>query len=178
MELENTFIDGLKVLHLRKLADSRGAFTKIFNQDFFVANKLTTDFKESYFSVSHKNVVRGMHFQTPPADHTKLVFVNQGSILDVVLDIRKDSGTYGKCFSTNVGDDDPKVIYIPVGCAHGFLSLQDNTIVSYIQTSVYNKECDFGIRWDSFGANWNIDNPIISERDGAFDLFENYKSPF
>ncbi|MDR3696338.1 dTDP-4-dehydrorhamnose 3,5-epimerase family protein [Mucilaginibacter sp.] len=178
MELEKTFIEGLQIIHLKKMPDNRGAFTKIFNNDFFIENNLTTDFKESYFSVSHKDVIRGMHFQVPPAEHIKLVFVNHGSIIDVVLDIRKESATYGKYFYTLVTDSQPKLIYIPVGCAHGFLSLQDNTIVSYIQTSVYNKECDFGIRWDSFGMNWKIDTPIISQRDFLFINFSNYKTPF
>src|SRR4051794_34497662 len=99
MELENTFIEGLKILHLSKIADNRGSFTKMFNEDFFNSHNLTTAIKESYFSVSHKNVVRGMHFQTPPADHTKLVFVNQGSITDVVLDIRTKSATFGRYYS-------------------------------------------------------------------------------
>ena len=178
MELEHTNIEGLKVLHLKRLTDNRGEFTKIFNDDFYINNNLRTDFKESYFSVSHKNVVRGMHFQSPPAEHTKLVFVNTGSIIDVVLDIRTQSKTYGQYFHTTVLATEPKLIYIPVGCAHGFLSLQDNTIVSYIQTSVYNNSCDHGLKWDSFGMDWPVKDPIISNRDQAFELFETFKSPF
>lgn len=178
MELEQTIIEDLKILHLKKLDDSRGSFTKIFNDDFFVANNLRTDFKESYFSVSHKDVIRGMHFQSPPAEHAKLVFVNTGSIVDAVLDIRTGSRTYGQYFYTTVSANQPKVIYIPVGCAHGFLSLEDNTIVSYIQTSVYNNSCDHGIRWDSFGMEWPVTDPIVSVRDMAFNGLDDIKSPF
>ena len=81
MEIENTFIEGLKIIHLNKISDNRGSFTKMFNEDIFRANNLRTDIMESYFSISEKNVIRGMHFQTPPAEHTKLVFVNKGSIV-------------------------------------------------------------------------------------------------
>lgn len=168
MELEKTFIEGLQVIHLNKINDNRGSFTKMFNEDFFRSNDLRIDLKESYFSVSNKDVIRGMHFQTPPAEHTKLVFVNAGSIVDVVLDIRKNSPTFGKYFSTSISADKPKLVYIPVGCAHGFLSLEDNTIVSYMQTSVYNKDCDKGIRYNSFGFDWNVKAPVLSNRDETF----------
>jgi len=178
MEIEKTFIEGLLVIHLNKLSDDRGAFIKIFNNDFFVQNNLTTDFKESYFSVSDKNVIRGMHFQTPPAQHTKLVYVNKGNIADVVLDIRTNSATFGKYFSITISDNQPKLIYIPEGLAHGFLSLQKNSIVSYLQTSVYSKDNDNGIKWDSFGFDWGITNPTISTRDLAFSTMGDFKSPF
>lgn len=178
MEIEKTFIEGLQILHLKKIDDNRGAFVKVFNDDFFVQNNLTTDFKESYFSISGKNVVRGMHFQTPPAQHTKLVYVNKGSIIDVVLDIRKNSATYGQYFSTTISDTQPKLIYIPEGLAHGFLSLQDDSIVSYLQTSVYSKDNDHGIKWDSFGFDWNVTDPIISTRDQSFSTLKDFKSLF
>jgi dTDP-4-dehydrorhamnose 3,5-epimerase len=178
MKLEKTFIDGVYVIHLNKMNDNRGSFTKMFNEDFFTSNGLRTDLKESYFSVSNKNVIRGMHFQSPPAEHTKLVFLNRGSILDVVLDIRKSSATFGQCFSTSIFENDPKLIYIPAGCAHGFLSLEDNSIVSYLQTSVYNKDCDLGIRYDSFGFDWKVAKPILSRRDESFDSFSEFNTMF
>lgn len=178
MEIENTFIEGLKVIHLNKISDNRGSFTKMFNEDFFKSNDLRTDMKESYYSISGQHVIRGMHFQTPPAEHTKLVFVNKGSIIDVVLDIRKNSATFGQYFTTNVTEDKPKLIYIPVGCAHGFLSLEDNTIVSYMQTSVYNKECDEGIKYDSFGYDWETNDPIVSVRDQSFVSLQDCKKLF
>ncbi|WDF79145.1 dTDP-4-dehydrorhamnose 3,5-epimerase family protein [Mucilaginibacter sp. KACC 22773] len=178
MELERTFIGGLFIVNLNLFKDNRGAFTKIFNEDFFVENALTTDFKENYFSVSHKNVIRGMHFQTPPAEHTKVVYVNQGRILDVVLDIRTGSPTFGKFYQTEISSEAPKLVYIPVGCAHGFLSLEDNTIVSYLQTSVYNQTCDKGIKWDTFGMDWGVTSPIISQRDNLFPDAGSYKDIF
>ena len=178
MEIENTFIEGLKIVHLNKLSDNRGSFTKMFNEDIFKVNNLRTDIKESYFSVSDQHVIRGMHFQTPPAEHTKLVFVNKGSIIDVVLDIRRSSPTFGQYFTTKVSEDTPKLIYIPEGCAHGFLSLEDHTIVSYMQTSVYNKDCDAGIKFDSFGYDWETTDPILSSRDMSFVALEDCKTLF
>jgi len=178
MEIEKTFIPGLKLIHLNKFTDTRGSFLKVFNQDFFAENGLETSFKESYFSVSNKNVIRGMHFQLPPYEHTKLVYLNQGKIIDVVLDIRKASKTYGQHFSIQMNTDNPLMICIPVGCAHGFLSLEDISIVSYMQTSVYNKDCDTGILWNSFGMDWKIENPIVSDRDNSFIKFEVFNTPF
>lgn len=178
MEIEKTFIDGLLIVHLNKLCDNRGAFVKIFNDDFFTGNNLQTDFKESYFSVSDKDVIRGMHFQLPPAQHTKLVYVNKGSIVDVVLDIRANSVTYGQYFNLTITDTQPKLIYIPAGLAHGFLALQNDSIVSYIQTSVYSKENDHGVKWDSFGFDWAVTDPVLSPRDQSFKAFSEFKSPF
>ena len=119
-----------------------------------------------------------MHFQLPPYEHTKLVYLNQGKIIDVVLDIRKASKTYGQHFSIQMNTDNPLMICIPVGCAHGFLSLEDISIVSYMQTSVYNKDCDTGILWNSFGMDWKIENPIVSDRDNSFIKFEVFNTPF
>lgn len=178
MRIENTFIAGLKVIHLNSFTDTRGSFVKVFNKEYFENNNLDTNCEESYFSISNKNVIRGMHFQVQPYAHTKLVYVNKGELLDVVLDIRKESPTFGKPFSININCAKPVLLHIPVGCAHGFLSLQNNTIVTYLQTTCYHRESDQGIRYDSFGFDWEIENPILSDRDKSFDSFQNFKSPF
>jgi dTDP-4-dehydrorhamnose 3,5-epimerase len=178
MEIESTFIQGLKLIHLKKFTDARGSFIKVFDEDFFVENGLETNFKESYFSISNQNVIRGMHFQLPPYEHIKLVYLNQGKILDMVLDIRKSSITFGRYFSIQLETEYPLLIYIPVGCAHGFLSLENNSMVSYLQTSVYNKDCDAGILWNSFGMEWEIELPIVSDRDNSLIKFETFNTPF
>jgi len=178
MQIEDTFIKGLKIIRLNKFTDQRGSFLKVFNKDFFKENNLVTDFQESYFSVSQKNVIRGMHFQVPPFEHTKLVYLNQGAVTDVVLDIRKNSETFGKYFSIKLTEEEPVAIYIPIGCAHGFISHSDNSMVTYLQTSVYNAASDQGIRYDSFGMDWGISNPIISDRDLGFKTIEEYDSTF
>ena len=175
MEIENTLIPGLKLIHLNEFKDIRGSFINTFNFDFFAENNLETKFKESYYSISAKNVIRGMHFQIPPFEHTKLVYLNQGQIVDVVLDVRKASPTYGQHFSIELNTENPILVHIPEGCAHGFLSLEDHTMVTYLQTSCYNNTCDKGIKYNSFGMNWGIENPIISERDLSFtDFSETY----
>lgn len=178
MHIEQTFIPGLKLIHLKEFIDNRGSFIKVFNKEFFLENGLETDFKESYYSISSKNVIRGMHFQIPPAEHTKLVYLNQGKIIDVVLDIRKSSPTYGQHFSTELYTQNPILIYIPVGCAHGFLSMEDNTMVTYLQSSCYNNASDKGIKYSSFGMKWEIENPILSERDLCFPDFSETKLDF
>jgi len=178
MKIENTYIDGLKLIHLSRFEDSRGSFIKVFNKEFFRLNKLATDFKESYFSVSQKNVIRGMHFQVPPYEHTKLVYLSQGGVIDVILDIRKSSPTFGQYLTIELTGSNPIALYIPVGCAHGYLSIQDNTIVSYLQTSVYNRDCDHGIKWDSFGMDWGVTAPIVSKRDMEFVKFNDYATKF
>jgi dTDP-4-dehydrorhamnose 3,5-epimerase len=171
MEIENTFIEGLKLIHIKEFNDLRGSFKKVFNEDFFKKNGLETNFKESYYSISSKNVIRGMHFQSPPAEHTKLVYLNNGSILDVILDIRYDSPTYGQHFKLNINSNNPILVYIPEGCAHGFLSLTDHTMVTYLQSSCYNSANDKGIKYNSFSMEWGIDNPILSTRDLEFPDF-------
>lgn len=178
METIETSIKGLLLIKNKLFSDNRGGFLKIFNEDFYKDNLLCTNLKECYFSISHKNVIRGMHFQIPPAEHEKIVYVSNGSIIDVVVDIRANSGTYGQYCSFNLSDTSGEFLYIPKGCAHGFLSLNDNTVVNYIQTSVYNSACDCGIRYDSFGFDWGVEKPIISDRDLSFPSLSNFKSPF
>ena len=177
-EVIDTPLEGLKILKTRVFEDNRGVFKKIFSANEFEQLNLTTELKESYFSVNKKNVIQGMHFQIPPADHVKIVYVVSGKITDVVLDIRKDSETYGKVFSVELNGEDGKFIYIPKGFAHGFISHADNIIVHYLQTTCYNAECDCGISYNSIDYNWDVKNPVISERDLLHPDFKDFNSPF
>lgn len=178
MKIIKTPFEGLFVLETVHFEDERGCFQKLFNWDFFSEQGLNVNFKEFYYSVSQKNVIRGMHFQLPPFEHSKLVYVSQGKILDVVLDIRSSSKTYGKAFSIELNAKEGKYLYIPVGFAHGFLSLEDGSITNYAQTSCYNKDCDSGIYYNSFGFDWQSESPICSGRDKTFIEFKEFKSPF
>lgn len=178
MNIINTPIDGLKILEPKVFQDLRGRFVKTFNNDFFKENGLNIEIKESYYSISHKDVIRGMHFQIPPYDHIKLVYVANGAIIDVVLDIRKGSPTYKKFFKIELSADNGKVLIISKGLAHGFKSLQDNTNVTYMQTTCYSQEYDRGIRFDSFGFDWQIENPKVSDRDLSFQTLDEFDSPF
>ncbi len=119
-----------------------------------------------------------MHIQITPKDHSKLVYVTKGSIMDVVVDIRKSSLSYGQYTAIELNENNRKSIYIPPGCVHGFLSLEDNTCTVYLQTTTYSESHDTGIKFDSFGFDWGIKNPIVSERDSTFKKLEDFISPF
>lgn len=178
MNIVETGFSGLYVLETKIFQDQRGGFQKLFNYDFFHENGLDTDFKEFYYSVNKMNVLRGMHFQTPPYDHTKVVYVSQGRIKDVVVDLRKEQSTYGKCFSIELDNNKGHYLYIPKGFAHGFLSLEDGSIVNYAQTTCYSSEHDCGVDTMSIGIDWGINDPIRSGRDLTFPKFEFFESPF
>lgn len=178
MKIIQTAIPGLQILEPRVFEDTRGKFIKTFNDTFFKENGFDIQIKETYFSISHNDVLRGMHFQIPPHDHLKIVYVPAGKIIDVVLDIRKGSPTYGKSFEIELSGENAKALIIPKGLAHGFKSLEDNTNVSYMQTSGYAPECDAGIKYDSFNHDWNINNPKMSDRDKTFVDFNDFDSPF
>lgn len=178
MTIEKTPIEGLLILHTDNFQDNRGGFQKLFNHDFFAEHGLAADFKEFYYSLNRKNVVRGMHFQTPPAEHVKLVYVSHGRIRDVVVDIRKNSETYGRTFSIEIDAEQGRYLYIPVGLAHGFVSLEDDTIVNYAQTSCYDREHDCGIDSMSVGIDWGVSELIRSGRDLTFPKLEDFNSPF
>lgn len=178
MKIIPTGFEDLVLLETTPVGDSRGQFRKLFNFDFFALHGLETEMKEFYYSVSRKNVIRGMHFQLPPFDHAKLVYVSRGRITDVVVDLRKSSATYGRFFSVELDDTGKQALYIPRGFAHGFLSNEEDTMVHYAQTSCYSPEHDSGIAYDSFGFDWGISNPIVSGRDLTFDKLVNFHSPF
>ncbi len=178
MKLIETKLKGLFYIEPFYHEDERGTFVKTFNKDFFIKNDIDFRIEESYYSVSDKNVIRGMHFQVPPHDHSKIIYVNQGSLTDVVLDIRNDSETYGKYVSTLLSAENRKMLYIPSGFAHGFISHEKNTLITYLQTTQHHSDSDKGIKYDSFGYCWGTDEPVISDRDSLFPLFDKFKSPF
>ena len=178
MEINKTSFEGLLVLQTVNYRDNRGGFQKLFNLDFFKENGLDCNFKEFYYSVNNKDVVRGMHFQLPPFEHTKLVYVSKGHIRDVVVDIRKMSATYGQCFSIELDDQKGQYLYIPKGLAHGFVSLEEGSIVNYAQTSCYSREHDCGVDAMSIGFDWGVTEPIRSGRDLTFDALKEFNSPF
>jgi dTDP-4-dehydrorhamnose 3,5-epimerase/CDP-3, 6-dideoxy-D-glycero-D-glycero-4-hexulose-5-epimerase len=173
-----TPLAGLFLLSNSLFRDARGCFKKVFSKDAFAELSLNTDFAELYYSVNKKSVIRGMHFQTPPADHVKLVYVISGKIHDVCLDLRAGSKTFGKYFDCMLSGNDRNYLYVPKGMAHGFASLEDNTIVHYAQTSRYSPEHDSGIRYDSFGFAWDMPDPVVSDRDKSFPGFADFHTVF
>jgi dTDP-4-dehydrorhamnose 3,5-epimerase/CDP-3, 6-dideoxy-D-glycero-D-glycero-4-hexulose-5-epimerase len=180
IETQKTPVNGLFILSNQIFYDARGSFKKLLSRDMFNDLSLESGFVELYYSVNKKGVIRGMHFQIPPMDHVKMVYVIQGEILDVCLDLRHGSSTFGKCFSCTLSGNDGNYLYIPRGIAHGFVSLDDDAIVHYAQTSCYSKDHDRGIKYDSFGFDWNITSPVISQRDSSFPGFNDFikENPF
>ncbi|SMD34352.1 dTDP-4-dehydrorhamnose 3,5-epimerase [Reichenbachiella faecimaris] len=176
MNLIEAKIPGLFLVENNLLRDNRGTFLKTFQKSVFEKAHSDLNFSESYYSVSQKDVIRGMHFQIPPEDHHKLIYVPKGKILDVVLDLRKQSDTFGQFESFELSSENAKAVLIPKGCAHGFRSLEDDTITIYAVTTEYNNVLDLGIKWESFGFNWGISKPIISARDLSFPSLEDFKN--
>ena len=173
-----TKLNGVFLIENFTAFDNRGLFLKHFNKSSLVSKGLECDFKESYFNISKKGVIRGMHFQTPPFDHSKLITVVEGSIIDVILDLRKDSHNYLKFIDIKLSSKKNKSLYIPKGFAHGFCVISDKAIVNYLVTSEYNSNYDKGINCNSFGFKWQIENPIISKRDQELIDLKEFKSPF
>lgn len=178
MKILPSSLEGIKIIECNFSQDNRGSFTKIYNEDEFHDADCDTIFRETYYSSSQKDVIRGMHFQFPPYDHEKLVHVIKGSILDVVVDLRKNSSTYKKHETFILTAKEHKALWIPKGFAHGFKSLEDDTIMLYQVASGYHSNYDSGIAYDSIGFDWGIENPIISERDKKFVKLEDFDSPF
>jgi dTDP-4-dehydrorhamnose 3,5-epimerase len=178
MQINTTSFAGCLEVMCPVSHDKRGSFVKVFHHDNFQANGLRTDWKEEYYSVSARHVLRGMHFQTPPADHAKFVFCSHGTILDVLVDLRQKSPTFGQNLSFELCSQKGNGIYIPPGIAHGFLSLTENAMVQYKVTSMYSPENDCGILWSSIGFSWPISNPVISDRDSHHPQLSSFESPF
>lgn len=181
MKIQNTPMDGLLIVHPTVFRDERGYFFESFNKKQF--ENLTgykKEFVQDNQSLSQKNILRGLHFQNPPFSQAKLVRVTQGSVLDMVVDLRKNSATYGQSFSLELTAGNLLSLFIPEGFAHGFLTLEDDTIFLYKCTEFYNKESEVTLMWNdkNLAIDWNVENPIISEKDKNGIPFANFKSPF
>ena len=181
MQFIETDLKGLFVIQPKVFEDSRGYFFESFNQKEFKNNTgLNINFLQDNQSKSSKNVLRGLHFQNPPHQQGKLVRVLSGSVLDIAVDIRKKSTTYGQHFKIILSNNDFKMLYIPEGFAHGFLTLEDNTIFSYKCTDFYHKEAEDCIIWNDvdLDIDWGIKEPIISEKDQHGKKFSSFASKF
>lgn len=180
MELINTGIEGLWVIQPKVFADARGYFFESYNKELFTKNNLDLNFVQDNQSLSHKGVLRGLHFQNPPFAQGKLVRVITGAVYDVAVDIRKNSPTYGKYFGAELTEENKMMMYIPEGFAHGFLTLRDNTIFSYKCTNFYNKASEESIKWNdpTVGIKWNVQDPLLSEKDTSGKDFVDFKTQF
>jgi len=180
MKITTTQIPDLLILEPKVFHDDRGYFYESYNETKFIDLGFTVQFKQDNISRSIKNVLRGLHFQRPPYSQGKLVQVLRGSVLDVAVDLRKDSKTYGQHFKIELSEKNKKLFYIPPGFAHGFLTLEDDTIFSYKCTNVYNKESEDGLMWNdsNIGIDWGIQSPLLSEKDIDYTDFKSFTSPF
>lgn len=158
--------------------DHRGSFVKVFNKDMFNPINPDLQIEEVFYSCSVQNTIRGFHFQVPPFDFEKLVWVTSGCVLDVVLDLRKNSQTFGKCFSVELSGENKKVIYMPKGTAHAYCVLSEGATVLYCTSRIYSAEHEAGIRWNSVGFTWPAKEPIISEKDRRLPELKRFVSPF
>ena len=178
MEREETLIPGCAVLSLFSHGDERGDFVKVFQRSAARTAGDDPDIAEIFWSRSARGVIRGLHFQTPPHAHAKLVTVIAGDVLDVVVDLRIGSPTFGRAVTIDLAGTRPAAVVVPPGCAHGFQALTDGTIVAYATSTEHVPDADAGIRWDSVGAQWPIASPIVSARDSGFPARADFESPF
>ena len=173
-------LTGVKILRPFVFEDVRGNFVKPFHEGQLAQHGISLLLKEEFFSTSQSGVLRGMHFQLPPHAHQKLVYCITGRVLDVLLDLRSDSPTFGKSASFELSAANRHIVHIPIGFAHGFLSIEENSCLVYKTDAVHTPAADSGILWSSFGFEWptNGIEPLISGRDLGHPKFADFKSPF
>ena len=180
MEIIKTPLEGLLIIKPDVFQDDRGYFFESFNHGRFLNRGLDLKFLQDNESKSKKGVLRGLHFQAPPFAQGKLVRVMRGSVLDVAVDIRKNSPTYGKWESIILSGQNKWMYWIPEGFAHGFATLEDDSIFFYKCTNIYNKASEGSILWNDpdLNINWGIQYPVISDKDRISPKFKNFISPF
>ena len=178
LEIESMELPGVRLIKNKINSDIRGFFYKPYAREELAKKNIDFNAAEVFYSASKKNVIRGMHFQVPPFQQTKIVTVISGSIMDVILDIRAGSPHYGKWISIFLKENDGKALYIPIGFAHGFISLEEKSTVLYLADCGYFPESEMGIKYNSFGYEWETDEPIVSNRDLNFMPLASFQSPF
>lgn len=181
MQIIYTPIEGLVILEPRIFHDARGYFYESYNQQKMSELGIDTIFVQDNQSYSQKGVIRGLHFQRPPFAQAKLVRVIKGKVLDVAVDIRKGSPTYGQHYSVLLTGDNHRQFFIPEGFAHGFVALEDNSIFTYKCSQFYHKEAEMSIRYNDpiLNIDWGLDEtPIMTEKDLCGVLFDQFNTPF
>ncbi|HSA06025.1 MAG TPA: dTDP-4-dehydrorhamnose 3,5-epimerase [Candidatus Gastranaerophilales bacterium] len=176
MKFIKTTLKDAYVIEIEPICDQRGFFARSFCKKEFIKRNLNPDICQCNISYSQKaGTLRGMHFQKPPYEETKLVSCIKGAIYDVIIDLRKDSETYCQWFAQELTQENHKMMYVPKGFAHGFQALKDDTIISYKVGEFYNPEYEAGVRWDdsAFSIIWpECENRTISEKDSIYSNYE------
>lgn len=176
MEFINTEINGCYLINYKSFKDDRGYFSSPYNKyEFNEGIGYEVNFIQDNLSYSHKNIIRGLHFQKGEFQQSKLVTCTYGNVLDVVVDIRPESSTFGKVVKVELGQDHSRMLFLPRGCAHGFSVLSENAIFQYKVDNVYNKQSEGGIIFNdkTLNINWNVqeDDAIVSEKDKELPSF-------
>ncbi|TAH39198.1 MAG: dTDP-4-dehydrorhamnose 3,5-epimerase [Bacteroidetes bacterium] len=178
MKFKTTEIKGLILVEPSVFEDERGHFMEFYNSRTFQANGIDVEFVQDNLSHSKKGVIRGLHFQEQPFEQGKLVRVAHGSALDVVLDLRKDSPTFGQTYSLILSAENNFMLWIPAGFAHGFEALSDDVVFIYKVTKYYNQSSEKGIRYNDPELNikWQTKEPIVSKKDSVLPTLKEYLS--
>jgi dTDP-4-dehydrorhamnose 3,5-epimerase len=175
MIFTTTELAGVVLITPERIADERGFFTKTWGEDDFVANGLNPRMLARNMSFNRQAAtLRGMHFQRPPHAEAKLISALTGAIYDVALDLRKESPTFGKWVARELRAETGEMLYVPEGCAHGFITLEPNTTTEYLISAYYSPEASGGVRWNdaAFNIRWPLEPRVMSERDRAWPDFE------
>lgn len=181
MEFAKTDFKDVYLIQPKVFSDNRGFFLESFSSRSFSENGIKCAFVQDNHSKSiPEGVLRGLHFQKPPYAQSKLIRVIKGAVLDVVVDLRKSSSTYGQWRSFELSETNFTMIFVPAGFAHGFLTLQPNTEVQYKVDNFYAPNHDSGIRWNDpvLNISWPVTNPILSDKDGKLPFLSDLESPF
>jgi dTDP-4-dehydrorhamnose 3,5-epimerase len=181
MEILKEPIHGLKLIKPKVFGDHRGYFFESFSKRVFDELGIKDQFVQDNESLSAEvGVLRGLHFQKPPHAQAKLIRVIRGKVLDVVVDIRKESPTYGQHFSVELSEENKLMLFVPKGFAHGFVTLEANTLFSYKCSDFYFPELEETLMWNDpqLSINWGVNTPILSEKDQQGTLFNDFSSLF
>ena len=173
MQVIDTILEGVKIIIPKVFLDDRGYFFESFNDKEFREKVCNTTFVQDNQSKSCKGTLRGLHWQAPPFAQSKLVRVTKGAVIDVAVDVRVGSPTFGKHVSVKLSDDNNFQLFIPRGFAHGFIALTDDVIFQYKCDNLYNKESERAVRWDSINWNleeYNIETLLLSDKDKVHKL--------
>lgn len=180
MNVFETNLNDALLIQPRIFGDQRGFFFETYQKDRYKKEGMDFHFVQDNLSRSSRGTLRGLHFQVPPYAQGKLVYVLEGEVLDVIVDLRKKSSSFGHSFQVELSAENKKQLWVPPGFAHGFLVLSDSALFAYKCTHYYHQEAEGGILWsDPFlKIKWPIDSPLLSERDRNLPTWENLKSPF
>jgi len=181
MEFIETSLKGACIIKPKVFRDERGFFLEFWNEKVFAENGIAAKFVQDNHSLSvKKGVLRGLHFQLPPNEQAKLVRVTRGKVYDVIVDLRKNSETFGKWEGFELSAENFQMLFIPRGFAHAYCMLEDNTEFIYKVDNFYAPESDSGIIWNDpdLAINWPTKDPILSEKDSKLQFFKDFDSPF